>query len=168
MKTKELTTDFDRLEELCAGELMGGRVIVIPAKATMHQAAQTLDSEMVGAAPIVDEGGTCVGVLSTRDFVTYEIDRTGDAAISSRAANLSPDGTACLPCFSVQRYMSTAVQTIAASAPLKRVMEMMLGSRIHHLVVLNADSKPLGVISTLDVLAAVNAIDDERRASPYP
>jgi CBS-domain-containing membrane protein len=154
--------DADRLRQLTAQELINGETVVLQATATMNDAAHVLAKHSIGIAPVVDEDGCCIGVLSPRDFLAFEIDRTGDVGGDARAANLSNDGAPFVPCMSVQRYMSTAVQTIASNTRLKHIIEVMLGSRIHHLVVLDAQSAPLGVVSTLDVLAAVNAIDDEQ------
>ena len=164
MKADILPSEVDRLRQLTAQDLINGEIIVLRATATMNDAAHVLAKHSIGIAPVVDEKGCCIGVISPRDFLAYELDRTGDVSGDARAANLTGDGTPFLPCMSVKRYMSTAVQTVPADTRLKRIIEVMLGGRIHHLVVLNEQMAPLGVLSTLDVLAAVNAIDDEQRS----
>jgi CBS-domain-containing membrane protein len=162
MKRHAIVSDADglsRLRVLTAGDLIGPDVITIPASFTMAQAAQTLSSNRIGLSPIVDKAGSCIGVLSAKDFVTFELVRNGEDTQAKRP-NLAPRG-AFQDWDSVRRFMSTAVQTVPFDALLARVAEMMCAEHIHHLVVLDEQTRPLGVVSSLDVLAALVAIVDE-------
>lgn len=170
MAAAEASGGFARLTQLTAGDLIGGAPIAVPTTATMLDAARVLAEHHIGIAPVVDADGTCVGVLGLRDFVNYELDRVGDHA-PARKKNVHPPGDTLVRDWSVQRFMATAVQSVPFDAPLKQVIEMMLGSKLHHLVVLDKAGKPIGVLSTLDVLSAFNAMDDEHRvggAKPRP
>jgi CBS-domain-containing membrane protein len=152
---------LSRLRILTAGDLIGPDVISIPAAFTMTQAARTLSSNRIGLTPVVDKVGCCIGVLSAKDFVTFEIVRNGEQTPAKRP-NLAPRGT-FQDWDSVRRFMSTAVQTVPFDAPLERVAEIMCAEHIHHLVVLDEQARPIGVVSSLDVLAALVAIVEEER-----
>jgi CBS-domain-containing membrane protein len=152
---------LSRLRVLTAGDLIGPAVISIPADFTMTRAARTLSSNRIGLTPVVDKAGCCIGVLSAKDFVTFELVRNGEETQANRP-NLAPRGT-FQDWDSVRRFMSTAIQTVPFDAPLERVAEIMCAEHIHHLVVLDEQARPIGVVSSLDVLAALVAIVDEER-----
>lgn len=164
MNTTCAATGLSRLMQLTAGDLISGEAVVVASHATMHEAACQLAEHCIGLAPVVDESGRCIGVIGARDFVTFEIDREGDfVPANARRPNVSTDGL-CLPWNSVLRFMATAVQTIRFDAPFQRVSEIMLAEHIHHLVVLDSVTQPIGVLSTLDVVSALTAIHDEENA----
>ena len=54
---------------LVARDLMNGEVTTIPRDMGMQAAARWLEQMHVSGAPVVDEQGRCVGVLSSHDFV---------------------------------------------------------------------------------------------------
>ena len=58
-------------------------------------------------------------------------------------------------------HMSPAIQTIDAGASLLRTARVMNAEHVHHLFVLDEHQRPIGVVSTMDVTAAVvNAFDE--------
>ena len=63
--------------------------------------------------------------------------------------------------------MSPAVQSIDPDASLLRASRVMCAQHIHRLFVIDEKNHPIGVISTMDVVAAmVNVIDEmETQAS---
>ena len=110
MATSETNGGLARLTRLTAGELISGEVIVLQSTATMHQAACKFAEFSIGLVPVVDEAGHCIGVLSARDFLTYEIERTRDGTPPKcKPSNKPADGEYLLPWDSVLRFMSTAV-----------------------------------------------------------
>lgn len=164
MTASETNGGLARLTRLTAGELIGGEVTVLQSTATMHQAAYKFAEFSIGLAPVVDEAGRCIGVLSARDFVTFEIDRTGEETPpDGKPSNRAAKGD-FLPWNSVRKFMSTAVQTTPFDTSLQRVSEIMMAEHIHHLIVLNERAAPIGVVSTLDVISALIAICDEQNA----
>jgi CBS domain-containing protein len=61
--------------------------------------------------------------------------------------------------------MATAVQAIPSEAPLSRAAEIKCADRIHRLVVLDDQSILTGILTTLDVVAALlSAIDEVSEA----
>jgi CBS-domain-containing membrane protein len=61
--------------------------------------------------------------------------------------------------------MSHAVQSIAAHRSLLAAARMMCDGHLHRLVVLDAAGRPEGMISTMDVVAALlNTVDEARVA----
>jgi CBS domain-containing protein len=55
----------------------------------------------------------------------------------------------------VRDYMTTDVVTVAPEASIHDVARMMLNAHIHRLIVVDKEFRPVGVISSTDILAAV-------------
>lgn len=67
-------TTTERLLDLTAGDVMTRDVATIPHRATMAEAARLLRDACVTGAPVIDERGRCVGVLSATDFLRWAED----------------------------------------------------------------------------------------------
>jgi CBS-domain-containing membrane protein len=158
-----------RLESLTVGDVMSRDVAVIPCSATMHQAAFVLDARHASGAPVVDKEGRCVGILSAADFVTFEICRTGDEPSSDERWRDSLSRGEYLAWNSVRRFMATAVQTVTSNTTLLEASQMLCAEHIHRLVVLSEHFVPVGIVSTLDIVAALTKASNEvgRRPSPH-
>ena len=59
------------LREPTAAEMMSRELTLVPQDMSLPAAAHLLSRAAVSGAPVVDEEGRCVGVLSTTDFVHY-------------------------------------------------------------------------------------------------
>jgi CBS domain-containing protein len=69
------------LTELTAGDLMSRDVLVLRQSMPLREAARLLLLHQIGGAPVVEPGGTCVGVLSTTDLLRWtHYPKDGDAA----------------------------------------------------------------------------------------
>ena len=132
---------LDRLQSLQVADAMSKKVISVSASDSMDAAARILGTHGVSAVPVVDNEGVCVGILSAVDFLRRTMEQgKGDT---------------------VAHWMSSAVQTVAAYAPLLLAARIMRDGHIHRLPVLDRHGKPVGVISTLDIVAAqLNAVEE--------
>src|SRR5207245_6482522 len=108
--------EMRRLLELTAADLMSRELIVLSQSTSLRSAAHQLALARVSGAPVVDDAGRCVGVLSAADLVRW-LDRDTDAA---RRAFTAPTGFCAdwevvdleaLPHDDIARYMSTHVVT---------------------------------------------------------
>ncbi|MEO8495410.1 MAG: CBS domain-containing protein [Planctomycetota bacterium] len=130
---------IDRLKMLKVRDVMSQHVVEVSADVTMFEAADAFSQGDVSSAPVVDDQGQCVGMLSAADFIKRERPHSSDL---------------------VSRYMSGALRSVAADELLLHAARMMLTQHIHHLPVLE-DGRPIGVISTMDVVSVlINAVDE--------
>jgi CBS-domain-containing membrane protein len=155
-----MTTVETPLLRLTAEEIMSRDVLVIPQHTTLRYAAHLLAQARVSGAPVVDAEGRCVGVLSAADLV-YWVDRSSRAPRrcegreNCACCDWQLDGLDDVPDDSVSRYMTTDVVAVGADAPLADVARAMRDGRIHRVIVLDSERRPAGVVSSMDVLAAV-------------
>lgn len=135
---------LDRLESLRVKHVMTRDVVVLVSDQPAMAALSFLNSRDVTTAPVVAPiTGECVGVWSLTDYLRRGQD-AGDNA-------------------SVGEQMTQPVTTIAADAGLLEAAEILNNLHLHRLFVLNERQKPVGVVSTMDVVAALlNAVAESR------
>lgn len=104
--------------------------------ATVRDAAVELHEEQVGALIVRDVRGV-MGVVTEVDLVR------------ALAEGADPDHDR------VREVMSDAVVTVAEGASLLEAAERMAEHHIRHLLVIDADRQPVGVISARDLLAVL-------------
>jgi CBS domain-containing protein len=201
------------LHALTAGDLMSRNVVQLPAQMPLRDAARLLRQAQVSGAPVVDQLGRCVGVLSAADFLRWaEQEKRGtevvpipacpyqvkgrlltgeEAVICTLAEGLCPlqvmrsmtggrHTALCklssasrsnrqqefedLPDGAVSRYMTTDVATTGPETPLPRLARMMIDAHIHRLIVVDENQRPIGVVSSTDLLAAMAYSDGGQQA----
>jgi CBS-domain-containing membrane protein len=158
-----MTTLETHLVELTAEGLMTRNVLVISQHMSLKAAAHLLAQADVSGAPVVDDEGRCVGVLSAADLVHW-VDRGQPTtnpcnADASGCCDWQVDGLDGLPEDEVSRYMTT---NVVATGPETRVGEMarwMRDAHIHRIVIVNERRRPIGLVSSMDVMAAVARMD---------
>lgn len=158
MKTKSESTTG-----MTVGEIMNANVVTIPAHFTMSEAAKILIKNDIGGAPVVDEMGKCVGIISGADYVRLEQNResicsVGDYGSVHEVITDSPGGPIQLdsqPFGAITRYMSQGVQSVSRETSIQDAVRILFAERIHRLVILDETGRPEGVVTTHDLLEAV-------------
>jgi CBS domain-containing protein len=148
------------LDAATAADLMVPGPVSIEADATVAEAVDLLIGKGFSAAPVIDESGRAVGVLSRSDLLIHGRERRGGAVPDyyTRAdlAGDTPETPACRPVrdegVRVCDLMTPVVFTVAPDAPVRRVVGDMLALKVHRLFVSDREGVLIGVISALDVL----------------
>jgi CBS-domain-containing membrane protein len=158
-----MMTTARRLLDLTAADLMSRDVVTIPRQMSLRAAAHTLARAHVSGAPVTDEDGRCVGVLSATDLVRW-LDQ------GERSAKRSFQASRCfcsdwsdwevvefeaLPADAVSRYMTTDLVTAKPGTRIGLLARWMLDAHVHRVIVTDESGRPVGVVSTTDVLAAL-------------
>lgn len=155
-----MTTLETPLLQLTAEDLMSRDVMVIPQHMSLKAAAHLLAQAEVSGAPVVDEEGRCVGVLSAADLVHWvdrgkQAARRGGASASCVCCDWQMDGLDDVPEDAVSRYMTTNVVATGPETCVGELARWMREAHIHRVVIVDARRRPVGVVSSMDVLAAV-------------
>ena len=107
-----------------------------------------------------DETGRCVGMLSAADFVRREATR-GDttSCVGTRSAGADEAEAALnlpeLDTDTVSDHMAAGVQSVSADATLMQAARVMCAAHVHRLPVLDAGGAPVGMMTSLDIVAAL-------------
>jgi CBS domain-containing protein len=134
-----------------AAELMASDPVSLCANATIADAVYLFNQKGITAAPIIDEAGHPIGVLSRSDlFIHQQEAATQTATLASQdTARSSGDVT-------VADLMTPTVFAVTPDTPARRVVAEMLALHVHRLFVVDKTGMLVGVISAMDVLRGLH------------
>jgi len=159
-----MNSAIERLLSLRVSDVMQRHVIQLPAYGMMSEAAETFLKHEISGAPVVDDHGCCVGILSALDFVRRERDLAQGRAAECKQAKSGPKPMLNLGFFDderIERNMIRNVQSVTAEATLMDAARIMCAAHVHRVPVLDASERPIGMVSSLDIVAAiVHAIEE--------
>lgn len=164
-----------RLGELCARDVMTPNVVTVRDTDTLAATIHSLKQAHVTGAPVVDADGQLRGIFSIRDLVKQGDMPGASAQTSSPQAGMEPAGAHAswhlydaLPLLAnrpeeqpVGEVMSPNVVSVQEESPLVEVARTMCDGHLHRVPVITNGGILCGIISTMDVLAAVVNVADE-------
>jgi CBS-domain-containing membrane protein len=156
-----MNSAIERLLGLRVEDIMRPSVVTVSANETMESAARRLASHEITGAPVVEESGRCVGVLSGSDFVGRDAGFHPSDQMLVKDTLHQPFELRTLANDRVEAHMSPVIQTVAPQATLMQAARMMCAEHIHRLLVLDRESRPVGIVSSLDLVAAMVAAVEE-------
>lgn len=147
-----------KLQAQTAADLMVPNPISLPAESTLEQAMTLFTEKGIAAAPVIDEGGRPIGVISRSDIFIHQVEdarrQRPDYFHSPEGAAPSPKrnpGPATKPTH-VADVMTPAVFAVGPDTHVGRVVSDMVGLHVHRLFVVDGDGVLVGVITAMDVL----------------
>jgi CBS domain-containing protein len=154
------------LDAATAVDLMVASPVSLRAEATLAEALELLIGKGYSAAPVIDEAGRAVGVLSRSDLLVHDRERVrgkvpdyyshADLTLAGASPGYRPEADATVR---VRDLMTPAVFAVSPDAPARRVVEDMVALKVHRLFVSDSTGVLVGVISALDVLARIRSKD---------
>jgi CBS domain-containing protein len=151
-----------------AADLMTPNPVSIRDAATVLEAISMLTTKGISAAPVIDNAGRPVGVLSQSDILVHDRNNvkhlkpypefyhrseltleSGESLVEGFQVE-SPDST------QVREIMTPAVFSVTPDVSAKRVVQDMLSLKVHRLFVVDRTGVLVGVISALDVLRCLD------------
>ncbi len=171
-----MSDPWNRLRSLRVADVMHTQVIVLQPHQSMAEAAQLFLRHGITGAPVVDDKGHVVGILSATDFVRREARRchcppTQLSPVEFQVVHDEPCGPVHIEESGeelVGAHMSRGVQTVAAADSLLQAARAMCAEHIHRLVVLDARGAPAGVLTSLDLVAVLMQAAEEAAQADSP
>ena len=151
-------------------DIISTDVVSIDPHDTLREALAVMVENHVSALPVVDSRGHCVGVISVTDLLGMTKDLSDELNALSESGGLDHAVLvqklehADLLTELVQELMSTNVVSVRVDSTLQDAARRMLRNHVHRLVVLNDQRQIVGVVSTMDLLAA---FAEEQRNSNF-
>jgi CBS domain-containing protein len=112
-------------------DIMNRELLAVPPSLPVREAMELLRTFRVGAAPVLEESGRPIGVVSLRDLVDDGKGRT------------------------VEDRMSRPAITISLSASVEQAARQLASMDMHHIVVVDGAGSAAGMLSALDALRAL-------------
>ncbi len=135
-------------------EIMTTDVITIPYSATLLKAAKILSRNNISGAPVIDQEGQMIGVISEKDLfkalypahsefydspgVWIDLDKLEEKTVESVDKPIVD-------------IMSREVVTVNPDASLMQVGSMMLVRGIHRVVVIGQEEQIMGIVTRRDI-----------------
>jgi acetoin utilization protein AcuB len=136
-----LPRDLERGPLYHAGQIMQTTVVSIGAADSVTSAWRTLRKHAVHQAPVLDDAGHLVGIVSERDLLTA-INIDEGRVIESLDRQVS-------------EVMTTPVVATAAVTDIRRIAAVMIEQAVDGVPIINETGRLLGFISRGDILRAV-------------
>ncbi|WP_095983128.1 HPP family protein [Melittangium boletus] len=141
----------------CA-EVMSRDVATVGTKTRLKAALRRMREHHVKALPVIDSDRRVVGIVTQTDL----LDKAdwGTAAVGSglgwrlRAIG----GSGRTPKGVVEDIMSTRVRTATPEMHIAQLVPMMADTGLHHLPVVDADGRLVGIVTQSDLMAAMFAV----------
>ena len=147
--------------KLAAKDIMNSHVVSITDTMDLREVATIFIEEGITGAPVVDEMGHLVGVISQSDVVEYELatehELTVEAPFYRRPYDDALDPSRGfqieeLAADTVKDVMTPFLVTIEEDSPIREVAARMAKFGIHRLIVVDEDQQLRGIVTSIDVL----------------
>jgi CBS domain-containing protein len=155
-----------RLRAETAEDLMVPNPISLRAEAGAAEAMSLFTEKGITAAPVIDEGGRPIGVLSRGDLLIHQCEHAKhhpgepDYFFAPTFKSGSASGETIVDVHAtIADLMTPAIFAVSPDTPVQRVIADMVGLHVHRLFVVDADGVLVGVISTMDVLKRLRTDD---------
>lgn len=142
-----------------AQDVMTREPVCVEPWMTIRQLARTFSQFEISGAPVADHQGRVIGMVSKTDLIQrcmegFEGVPPGYlfemlSATGAEESEVSPASEV-----RVEDFMSPDPVMVAPATPLARVAALMFENRIHRVVVADEKKRPIGIITSLDVLSA--------------
>lgn len=129
------------MDDIFVASLMSTDVQTVRPDTLVEDAARQMLEANIGSLVVVDDDGRLEGILTSTDFVEI-VQKSQPKAQTT-----------------VERYMSTDVQTATAQESIRDVADRMLQHGFHHMPVVDDDRTVIGMLSTSDLTGYVSTLE---------
>ncbi len=152
-----------------ASEIMQRDVITATPAMAIADAVHLLTTHRISALPVVDEGGTVVGLLSEADLLRRvelgtETQLPAWRALLAGAGRMAADYVRTHAC-KVDEVMSSPVISVSPDTELSEVVALMESRRIRRVPVLE-DGRLVGIVTRADLMVALERLLPKANTRP--
>jgi CBS domain-containing protein len=150
-----------RMRTLTAGDVMNAGVKTVRVDLTASELAAFLAENQISGAPVVDQDGRMVGVVSLMDLAENEAtrrvarDEGPEFYLHGWEDKMDPGEVRRLRVVDedllVGDIMTPTVYTVPAETSVSEVARTMLAGRVHRLLV-TREGRVVGIVTTMDLL----------------
>ena len=161
---------MEPITEVRAADIMTTNIVTTSRISSIADAAALLVHYGISGMPVRDETGRIVGLISLRDIVRFERERSSNDEEDRAERDWTAPGAQgrwqmshapwgyhleASSIAQVQDFMTPIVISLPRDASLDAIVDAMLDSHVHRVLVSGADGEIIGIISALDVLRAL-------------
>ncbi len=151
---------------MLAKDIMRKKVVTVESWLTLPELAKVFEEKCISGAPVVDEVGAILGVVSQTDLVRTR--REASVGVPSyhrefddaRAAGLHFEE---LEQIRVEEIMTPGAISLDELVSVEKVAKVMIASRIHRVLITRGE-RLAGIVSTMDLMRALVVIAKRKPA----
>lgn len=148
-----------------AKDVMSKKVIAVERWLILPELAKIFEEKCISGAPVVDELGAILGVVSQTDLVRARRDSGEGAPLYHRELDDSARSFGFhleeLDKTRVEQIMTPGAIALDEETPVEKVAKVMIESRIHR-VLITKGGKLAGIVTSMDLLRALIAFSRKR------
>ncbi|BFI74040.1 CBS domain-containing protein [Sulfurisphaera ohwakuensis] len=140
---KELIADVTRMisiPKVQIKSLISKKLVALKPDMTLKEASQIFYKEGIRGAPVLDNEGKTLGILTTADIIKAFFEGKYDAKVSD--------------------YMKTNVISIRDEDDILTAIKKMLIYNVGRLLVYNQDQKVIGIVTRTDILKTIAGLEE--------
>lgn len=140
-----------------AKNVMSKHLVTIRPSDTVHDALLLMAENRLAALPVVDHRDKCLGMISQGDIIAAAREKDVENSDPLPSASFLFRGVSLddLTEERVEDLMSTRVVIAVPDDPVTKIADKMLQAEIHHVPVVDASDRLIGIVSTMDILGAL-------------
>ena len=162
LRRTELRAYRRRSSHATCGQIMVPGITALSPDTSLSEALHRLRQSRVKALPVTAEDATILGIVTQTDLIDKASWMRGKPTIGfGRRLALALQG-ASAPNGTVKDIMTTPVKSVTPDAPLADAIVTFAEAGLHHLPVINAQHKLVGMIAQTDVLVAMVHAADQK------
>ena len=145
--------------ELTARDVMTKDVVTIPETASLREAAHILVEHRISGAPVVDESGNVVGMLSEADILDEKKREAALPRVALFGVSIVPEDSLRRAyeegmSLQVKDVMTKRVISVEEDTPLKEIARLMVRHKVNRFPVVK-ERKLVGIVARDDILRAL-------------
>ncbi len=147
--------------ELKARDVMTVDPVCIGPSGTIRELAHLFEKHEISGAPVVDQTGKVVGIVSKTDLIRRCTEGTDDIPPAYLFEVLSEQGgedetseVIPEPLVCVEDFMTEDPLMVGPDLSAAAVARMMFEKRVHRVIVADDEKFPVGIITSMDLLGA--------------
>jgi signal-transduction protein with cAMP-binding, CBS, and nucleotidyltransferase domain len=120
------------------GEIMSEQLETINFSNTAQESAIKMSDRNVSSLVVLDDNARAIGIITERDLVR----RVCTREVPSSSIN-------------VENVISSPVKTVSPETSIDEVADVMVSNKVRHILIVDNNQKPVGIISATDIVAYV-------------
>lgn len=158
------------MEKLTAKDIMNREVLTVNADLSLQGLAEFLLHKSISGAPVISGNGKLIGVVSITDIIRHETLLEKGLQFNSRHdfyfhtvenrfsyQDLDSLHLGDQSLVTVKDIMTPTIMEVREKDTVQQIADTMINNRIHRVVV-TREKKPIGIISTADMLKVIRDI----------
>ncbi|MBI5245680.1 MAG: CBS domain-containing protein [Elusimicrobia bacterium] len=149
-----------------AKDVMSKKVVTVERWLILPEVAKIFEDKVISGAPVVDEEGTVLGVVSQTDLVRARRGASEGVPLYYQELDNSARSFGFhleeMDKTRVEEIMTPGAITLDCETPVETVAKVMLESRIHRILITKGD-KLAGIVTSMDLVRALIALAKKPR-----